>query len=291
VASDWGKLQSMSKGSELRIRTEDDADLAVTVGGQGPALVLCHGGPGLWDYFDSLRPSLDDLVTLISYDQRGCGRSSPGGPYTVSRYIEDLEAIRSTLGLSSWLVGGHSWGASLALVYALAHPERASALLYLSGTGLGRAWNAAYHEERDRRRQRYQTRMDELADRSDDADARSELRRLQWRSDLADPSLIDTVAEALDRPFEVNLEANAVLNAEVKTWLEPDLIEACHQLDQPVLVVHGREDPRPAWGLDSLMAALPHANLVVLDGVGHLPWLEAPEPTVRLMRQFLAGVA
>lgn len=277
------------RGSARRLRT-DDAELAVTVAGDGPALVLCHGGPGLWDYFDSLRPSLEDLVTLVTYDQRGCGRSSLGGPHSISRYVEDLETIRMSLGLSSWIVGGHSWGASLALVYALAHPERASALIYLSGTGLGREWNPAYHQERDRRRHAYQARMDELAGRPDDAGARAELRRLQWRSDLADPSSIETVAEALDRPFEVNLEANSALNAEVKTWSEPDLVRRCRQLDIPALVVHGRADPRPAWAVDSLVAALPSADLVVLEGVGHFPWLEAPEVTVGLLRKFLARV-
>ena len=68
------------------------------------------------------------------------------------RSVEDLEAVRDALAVEQWIVGGHSWGASLALQYALTHPDRTPALLYISGTGIGQAWNRAYHLETDRRR-------------------------------------------------------------------------------------------------------------------------------------------
>ena len=49
--------------------------------GHGPALVCCHGGPGLWDYLEPVAAMLDDLVTVYRYDQRSCGRSTGGPPY------------------------------------------------------------------------------------------------------------------------------------------------------------------------------------------------------------------
>src|SRR5579863_9687021 len=107
---------------ELAVSTDDGEQLHVTIDGEGPALVLCHGGPGLWDYFGPVVDAVRDLATVVTWDQRGCGRSSGAGPHTLPRYIDDLEAVRHGLGLTSWIVGGHSWGASLALLYALAHP-------------------------------------------------------------------------------------------------------------------------------------------------------------------------
>lgn len=44
--------------------------------GHGPALVCCHGGPGLWDYLEPVAAMVDDLATVYRYDQRSCGRSS-----------------------------------------------------------------------------------------------------------------------------------------------------------------------------------------------------------------------
>jgi proline iminopeptidase len=46
--------------------------------GNGPALVCCHGGPGLWDYLAPVAEMVDDLMTVYRYDQRACGRSTGG---------------------------------------------------------------------------------------------------------------------------------------------------------------------------------------------------------------------
>ena len=83
--------------------------------GKGPALVCCHGGPGIWDYLESVAAMVDDLVTLYRYDQRACGRSTGGPPYDVATAVADLDALREHWGLRQWIILGHSWGATLAL--------------------------------------------------------------------------------------------------------------------------------------------------------------------------------
>lgn len=110
-------------------------------------LVLCHGGPGLWDMFDDMAGMLNDRATVVRWDQRGCGRSEPcAGPWTSGRFVADLDAVRRHFALERIALLGHSWGASLALNYALAHPERVAALIYVSGTGIGpdADWHGAY---------------------------------------------------------------------------------------------------------------------------------------------------
>ncbi len=103
--------------------TDDGVRMWTESQGSGPSLALCHGGPGLWDYLQPLASLMDDVVRVHRFDQRGCGRSDGSeGPFTIHRYVADLEDIRRAMGLNNWIVAGHSWGATLALQYALAHP-------------------------------------------------------------------------------------------------------------------------------------------------------------------------
>jgi proline iminopeptidase len=91
-----------------------------------PALFL-HGGPGAPSRANSYRHLFDlTRYTVVSIDQRGCGRSRPLAidaldrlhENTTSALIADIEAVRRHLGLSRWLVSGVSWGTTLALAYA-----------------------------------------------------------------------------------------------------------------------------------------------------------------------------
>lgn len=98
----------------------------------GLPVVVFHGGPGggcspmMRRYFD---PS---VYRIILFDQRGCGRSRPHASVddnTTWHLVADIEQIRATLGIDRWLVFGGSWGATLALIYAQAHPERVAYLI------------------------------------------------------------------------------------------------------------------------------------------------------------------
>jgi proline iminopeptidase len=66
----------------------------------------------------------------------GCGRSQRRGPYTLARFIADLDTVRDRLGGPAVNLLGHSWGATLALLYTLRHPDRVSRLVYVRGTGI-----------------------------------------------------------------------------------------------------------------------------------------------------------
>jgi proline iminopeptidase len=115
--------------------------------GGGFGFVLCHGGPGFWDTLAPIAAILADYGTVIRWDQRGGGRSQHQGPYTLARFVADLDAVRAAHGLDRVTVVGHSWGASLALNYAWDHPERVRSLVYISGAGLswGGDWRREFH--------------------------------------------------------------------------------------------------------------------------------------------------
>lgn len=96
-----------------------------------PVLVL-HGGPGggcspaMRRYFDP------NTYRVVLFDQRGCGRSRPHSSVvnnTTWHLISDIEAIRTILGIREFILFGGSWGATLALIYALTHPSRVSSLV------------------------------------------------------------------------------------------------------------------------------------------------------------------
>ena len=98
----------------------------------GPAVVFLHGGPGAGAAPDHRRFFDPAHYRIVVYDQRGAGRSTPLGEVrdnTTQDLIADLERLREHLGLEGWLVFGGSWGSTLALAYAQAHPARVRALI------------------------------------------------------------------------------------------------------------------------------------------------------------------
>ncbi|MFF1306099.1 alpha/beta fold hydrolase [Streptomyces sp. NPDC058307] len=263
----------------MNVVTEDGVRLWASRSGAGGPLVLCHGGPGLWDMFEDLSAMLHDRSTVIRWDQRGCGRSQRcAGPWTTDRFVADLDAVRRHFGLDRMTLLGHSWGAQLALSYTLAHPERVSTLVYVSGTGIEPVshWHASYTQNLTGRLGEQPERLShwrELPRRD------PERAVLQWTADFADRERALEHARRLADPwFEINHECNAALNAEtVRTWGTPELRTACASLDVPVLIIDGAQDIRPRSAVDSLEEALPRVRRVVLPKAGHLPWVEAPE--------------
>ncbi len=104
-----------------------------------PVLYL-HGGPGAACDRHSRRYFDPELYRIILLDQRGCGRSTPFAELegnNTPALLQDLEAIRSFLGIESWVLFGGSWGATLALLYAQAHPAHTRGLV-LRGVNLYR---------------------------------------------------------------------------------------------------------------------------------------------------------
>jgi proline iminopeptidase len=270
------------------VLTDDGHRMWTETTGRGDPIVLCHGGPGLWDMFAGLAATLADRRTVHRWDQRGCGRSQPGGPYSIARSVADLDAVRRHTGHDRVALLGHSWGAQLALRYALDHPDRVTRLVYLSGTGLSpSSWRDAFHAAFARRIGADAARMREL-EAGSEADQR-EAAVLRWATDFADRSRARGWAEAMATPwFPVNWEANRAISDEVRaSWREPELVAACRDLPVPTLILEGAEDLRPRWAVDPLAAALPTVTRVTLPGVGHLPWIEAPEPALRALRDFL----
>lgn len=129
---------------------------------EGKPVVVLHGGPGggcspaMRRYFDP------KVFRIVLFDQRGCGRSKPHASVeanTTWHLVDDIEKIREALGIERWIVFGGSWGATLALIYAQAHPDRAVHLVlrgvftmtqaeldWFYGGGAGRFWPETWEQ-------------------------------------------------------------------------------------------------------------------------------------------------
>ena len=128
--------------AEQRIRVSDGHSLHLEQSGNpdGLPVLYLHGGPG-----GGISPFIRRLFNpavyrLISFDQRGCGKSTPFldvEANSTEHLLADIEHIRSMLGIEKWVVSGGSWGSTLALIYAIRYPKRVQAMI-LRGIFLAR---------------------------------------------------------------------------------------------------------------------------------------------------------
>lgn len=112
-------------------------ELFFEVAGRGLPAVVLHGGPGSGTS-PGLRRRFDhDRWRVTTFDQRAAGRSTPSAgnadsdlsAVTTPHLVADINWLREHLGIARWLVWGGSWGSTLALAYAQAHPDRVSAVV------------------------------------------------------------------------------------------------------------------------------------------------------------------
>ena len=263
--------------------------------------VFLHGGPGGGMSPNHRRQWDPELYDVLLFDQRGCGQSLPFAEIERNdtwRIVEDIERLRTMCGHEEWQVFGGSWGATLALAYAQAYPDRTSELV-LRGVFLGRrkekAWLYSYGaseimaeqwdafsglipaEERDDLVAAYHRRLT-----SDDEDVRLAAARewSLWEGSVAtllpDETLLETFADP----------AKALPFARIcaRFFLEDFFLEEGQLLANadrlkgiPGIIVQGRHDictpPTSAWALKK---AWPEAELWIVHDGGH----SASEPGI-----------
>tara|TARA_R110002167_G_scaffold59249_23_gene167677 strand:- start:13538 stop:14521 length:984 start_codon:yes stop_codon:yes gene_type:complete len=135
-------LYPASASTSFTLNTESVHQLYIETSGNplGIPVVFLHGGPGSSCNNNHRRYFNPEHYFITCFDQRGCGLSTPHGELsdnTSQHLVADIERIREHLNIARWLVFGGSWGASLGLLYAQAHPQRVSGMI-LRGSFLAR---------------------------------------------------------------------------------------------------------------------------------------------------------
>ncbi|WP_372839915.1 prolyl aminopeptidase [Phaeovulum sp.] len=273
---------------------------------KGRTVLVLHGGPGggaspaMRRYFDP------KAFRVVLFDQRGCGRSRPTASVeanTTAHLISDIENIRTTLKIDDFIVFGGSWGATLALLYAEAHPERVRQLVlrgiflatraeldWFYGGGAGAFWPDLWKQftsmvpeaERGNLIGAYHQRLF-----SGDWATEAKFARIwaHWENALAS---VDGDAGIAEAPAEyartfARLENHYFQN---RAFLEVDdqILRNRHRIEHiPAIIVQGRLDmvcpPATAWKLADGWAK---AELRLVAAAGHA--LSEPPITAELLR-------
>jgi pimeloyl-ACP methyl ester carboxylesterase len=103
--------------------------------GNGPPVLILHGGPGLSDYTEPLAAELTDAFRVIRYQQRGLAPSVTAGPFGIEQHVADAIAVLDASGADRAYVIGHSWGGHLAMHLAVRHPGRVAGLVIVDPLG------------------------------------------------------------------------------------------------------------------------------------------------------------
>ena len=264
--------------------------------GQGPPIYVLHGGPGethklMRPYFDALK----DQHTVVYYDQRGCGRSSKpqfAEAYSMSRMVQELDDLRLALGHDKIALVGHSTGAAIAMEYALAHPERVTHLVVLSGWASGQDVTS------------YAAMVLRLLSGSE-METYIKLRRRMAREQRSFNDEELTSLTKLAHPFsffgrfdaafrkdwnrraEVSAFTNKVMSPEF--FSDYDVRDRLAGLkDTSTLVVVGRYDMvAPVEIARDVAEHIPGARFEILDRSGHYLYAEENAKLIAMLREFL----
>lgn len=281
--------------SQEQILPINGVQLWTAVEGEGTPTVLCHGGPGGYDYLAPVADMISDVCRVVRYDQRGSGRSQAVGPYDVSTFVEDLEGLREHFNFERWVVGGHSWGACLALAYAVRFPAQTMAVLHIAGTGIDDRWHDEYRENRlnalsESEREEYQQLR---AQREHVTGAESDriqdrLRFLSSKTDVFDAKRVNDLP-SFD-VYPISYEANEKVGADWKSYTKDSKFrQSVYNLSMPVFFLHGACDPRPSHFIETLASKLSRSTFTSIPESGHYPWIEKPDEVKASLRRFIGN--
>jgi pimeloyl-ACP methyl ester carboxylesterase len=256
----------------------DGGVLAGTVTGDGPPVLVLHGGPGLSvSIVDGLVADLAPSYRVATFQQRGIAPSTTDGAFTVDEAVADVAAVLDHLGWDTAYVVGSSWGGHLAFWVAGRLPERLLGVLAVDPLGaVGDGGNAEFEAEMERRTpEADRERAAELDRLAQEGEASEELAleslRLFWPAYFAEPS----TAPPMPEPMRLSIPAYSGLFTDLVQRL-PELEASLPAIAVPLGVVVGERSSIPNSAGHASADRVPGAWTEIVVGAGHLPWYEAP---------------
>ena len=257
------------------VSADVDGPVAWREQGRGQPVVFLHGLGGSRTSWEPQLRGLSDEFRAIAWDMPGYGASAPVEPLTFAAVADAVARLLDAAGVDRAHLVGESFGGMHALHTALHHPDRVGRMVLantspafgLDGTDPA-AWRAA--------------RMAPLDAGLTPADIAVDVLTA-----VAGPGLGDEVLAMRAAAFA--RVPSTGLRAAVECLPSHNVLDRLVEIAVPTLVIAGELDPEtPVAYARALVDGLPNAELVVLDGIGHLAVSEAPETVNRLVRTFLA---
>jgi len=243
-------------------------ELAHARRGQGTPLVLVHGYPldhTIWGEVVSL---LEKDFDIILPDLRGFGESEVvESQYKISDMAADIAGLLDELGIEKTAIAGHSMGGYISLAFARAYPERV--------LGLGLIASQALSDPHERKEGRYEAAT-EIMETGVEPVAEAFSPKLS-----PDEQVQAFVRRLIAKQHPIGLAGALRAMAE-----RDDSSSILSSFKFPVAVVHGEVDALiPVQRAQEIKAAIPHATLVELSGVGHMPMMEDPQVTAQALKK------
>jgi pimeloyl-ACP methyl ester carboxylesterase/DNA-binding CsgD family transcriptional regulator len=282
-----------SQSSQIRFaRTKDGVRLAYAASGDGPVLIKAATWLSHLEYdwespvWGHLLRELSHRHCFVRYDERGCGLSDWEVPeLSFQSWVEDLETIADTVGASRFALLGISQGASIAIAYAVRHPERVTHLVLHGGYARGRLVRSDTPQQRE------------------EVETMTKLAEVGWGK--ADPSFrqfftsqfIPGGTPEQQRWFnELERLSTSPSNAArfMREFARIDVVPLLPQVRCPTLVLHSRHDVRQPFEEGRLVATtIPGAQLVTIDSGNHLLLADEPgwQAWVEAVNAFLLGAS
>ena len=266
--------------------------------GDGMPVLLLHGGPGAAsDYMIPLAERLSEHRPAIVYDQLGCGRSEHPDDtslWTVDRAVEELDQVRSALGLERCHLLGQSWGGWLAIEYMARRPSGIEKLVLASTSASIPQFMAEARKLIEALPEPHRSVLIELGAKGDydhpDYQAAVEefYRRHLCRSDPWPEALVRS-SEQMDGN-QVYLTMNGPTEFDVIGLLrEWDRTADLPGITVPTLVTCGRYDEITPACSETITRGLPDARMHVFEQSAHIAHLEEGEAYAALVEEFLSA--
>ena len=254
--------------------------------GSGECVVQVGGAVSAHEGYATITPHLAEHFEVLDYDHRGYGLSArPKQRYTIDVWCDDLVALLDHLGKDRVHVHGGSMGSFVAIVFALAHPDRVDKLLLGAGAvakcdGMGvshfRVWK---HLARA-----YGIGSPELAD---------ELVNKAFSRTHIDRIGLDVLVEGMIDSASRNADTDVFIDA-CQVMIDADVRAGLPHLTAPTLVMVGSEDvltPLDAGpdgvGARQVAEMIPDATLAIFDGSGHGHYIEQADESLGVILEFL----
>src|SRR6266513_775522 len=276
--------------------TRDGIDLFYKVVGPpgGDYVLVLSGGPG--EDISSMQGVADELgkkYRCVMWEQRGTGRSKlpkyDSSTINLNAYMEDIEALRNQLHAEKFIVVGNSWGMILGLAYAGTHPDAVRAVVTIGSGPITFEYLGVFSDNQFARlgacelevRDFWKDPAREAADSDRAAFERLRAAAIAYFYDRKKALQMQAELDPKDYNFHV---PPAFLSAEGKYDFRPKL----KTITAPALLLQGRQDIAGEANIIEVRSLIKNSTLAFIDKCGHLPWVEQPEQTWKIVGNFLA---
>lgn len=246
---------------------------------EAPAVIMVHGFGGSLHSWEPWAQALSGQHRVIRFDLPGCGLTAPDptGNYTDARSMQLLLTLMDRLGIARASFVGHSIGGRIAWTFAATHPERVDKLVLVAPDGFaspGFEYGRAPEVPLSAELMRYVLPKPLL---------RMSLEPAYGQATFLSDELTTRYHDLMLAPG--NREA---LLARMRQTTLVDPVPLLRRIQAPTLLVWGEADAMiPVANAADYLKTMPHATLVSLPGVGHLPQEEAAEQSIAAVQDFL----